>query len=414
MLTAAVILGALALIVLCSSPPRADASPRAAVRHNLTLRGMTRAKIACGPIAARSARCRYKARRDTPTGTVNSCRGKARVRSVRRRWNVRARDRCKVVRLGPPPALGFEEFGPDPKMVAISAAAGATTDRFLVNWADIEAVPGVYDWSEYDRRYQTYIAAGIRPVLVAEGAPLWAEVSNPPCTLAGCGSPPAAAHDDDWARFVAGIARRYPQAKGIEIWNEPNYDVFWSTGPDPARYADLLKTSYNAIKAVDPAMPVVLGGLYPFAIPGVPHSDPAEFLTDVYRHGAGSSFDALGAHPYPSGAPWVQSIMRILSPLRQVMTANGDSMKPFWLTEVGVSTRGRASEAEQADALIGLLDTAHSSGEIAVVLVHEIKDQQGPWPEWTWGMGVLRADGTPKPSFCALAARVGHTCAVPG
>ncbi|MDX6615603.1 MAG: polysaccharide biosynthesis protein PslG [Solirubrobacterales bacterium] len=409
----------LALGVLWSAaPPHADAGARAAVgsalRQNLALRGMTSTKIACAPTAAKSARCRYTAKRNTPTGTVNKCKGKARLRSSRRGWKVRARDRCKIVRLGPPAALGFEEFGSDPKNVAISAAAGATTDRLLVNWSEIEAVPGVYDWSKYDQLYNRFTAAGIHPVLVAEGAPRWAAVQGVACGLDVCATPPASAHDSQWGRFVAEIARRYPLAKGIEIWNEPNYNVFWSTGPDPARYADLLKTSYSAIKNVNPGMPVILGGLYPYPVPGVAFSDPAEFLAGVYRHGAGSSFDAVGAHPYPSGPPWVQSIMDLLRPLRQVMAVNGDAMKPFWLTEVGVSTLGRASEAEQAAALTGLLDTAQTSGEIAVVLIHELKDQQGPWPEWTWGLGVLHADGTPKASFCALAARVGHSCAVPG
>jgi len=392
-----------------SIPPHAEAGARAAagsaLRQNITKRGMTPKKVACGPLAGRSARCRYIAKRNTPTGTVSKCRGNARVSSARRGWKVRARDRCKVARLGPPPALGFEEFGPDPRNVAISAAAGATTDRVLVNWGEIEPVPGTFDWSANDDRYQRLIAAGIHPVLVLEGAPLWAAVSS--------GGPPAAAHDAEWRRFAAEAARRYPLAKGFEIWNEPNYDWFWSPTPDPARYADLLKASYGAIKAVNPAVPVVLGGLYPAAITGVPYSDPASFLAAVYRHGAGSSFDAVGAHPYPNGRPWVQSIMDHLSPLRQVMRANGDAMKPFWLTEVGVSTRGQATEAEQADALTGLLDTARSSGEISVVLIHELRDQQGPWPEWTWGLGVLRADGTPKPAFCALAARVGNSCAVP-
>ena len=400
-----------------ASPPAADAKARggagAALRQNLTLRGMSSARISCAPIAAKSARCRYTAKRGTPTGTLNKCKGKARLRSAKRGWKVKARDRCKIVRLGPPPALGFEEFGSDPKNVAISVAAGATTDRLLVNWGDIEAVPGVYDWSKYDQLYNQFTAAGIHPVLVAEGAPQWAAVQGVVCGLDVCPAPPASAHDAQWGRFVAEIARRYPLAKGIEIWNEPNSDLFWSTGPDPARYADLLKTSYSAIKKVNPGMPVILGGLYPYPIPGVASSDPAEFLAGVYRYGAGSSFDAVGAHPYPSGPPWVQSIMDLLRPLRQVMAANGDAMKPFWLTEVGVSTLGRASEAEQAAALTGLLDTARTSGEIAVVLIHELKDQQGPWPEWTWGLGVLHADGTPKASFCALAARVGHSCAVP-
>jgi hypothetical protein len=36
------------------------------------------------------------------------------------------------------------------------------------------------------------------------------------------GIPPGAAHLDDWRAFLAPAARRYPQALGFEIWNEPD------------------------------------------------------------------------------------------------------------------------------------------------------------------------------------------------
>ena len=51
------------------------------------------------------------------------------------------------------------------------------------------------------------------------------------------------------ARFVAELARRCPAADAIEIWNEPDSEIFWRGAPDPAGYAALLRASYPRIKA---------------------------------------------------------------------------------------------------------------------------------------------------------------------
>jgi arabinogalactan endo-1,4-beta-galactosidase len=51
--------------------------------------------------------------------------------------------------------------------------------------------------------------------------------------------------------------------RAVEIWNEPNHAWFWPSGPDPARYAEMLKAAYGAAKAADPASTVLLTGISP-------------------------------------------------------------------------------------------------------------------------------------------------------
>lgn len=64
----------------------------------------------------------------------------------------------------------------------------------------------------------------------------------------------------EWQEFLEEVARRFPQAAAIEIWNEPNLSGFWKPEPQPERYAGLVASAYEAIKAADPGIQVIAGG----------------------------------------------------------------------------------------------------------------------------------------------------------
>ena len=64
----------------------------------------------------------------------------------------------------------------------------------------------------------------------------------------------------EWQEFLEEVARRFPQAAAIEIWNEPNLSGFWKPEPQPERYARLVASAYEAIKAADPGIQVIAGG----------------------------------------------------------------------------------------------------------------------------------------------------------
>ncbi len=71
-----------------------------------------------------------------------------------------------------------------------------------------------------------------------------------------------------FAQFVGQVAALQPDA--IQIWNEQNLDREWPEGQiDPRMYADLLRQSYAAIKAVDPEVMVVTGAPAPTGAEGV-------------------------------------------------------------------------------------------------------------------------------------------------
>jgi hypothetical protein len=146
---------------------------------------------------------------------------------------------------------------------ALQHAAGSTTWRSVAQWQAMEPAPGSYDFSSTDPVYCAALAAGIAPLFHITTTPAWAADPAFPCRPR-CVSPPLASHYDSLRRFAAALASRYPGAVAIEAWNEPNLHLFWER-PDPARYVEVLREVHAGVEAVDPEMPVLLGGLSPVA-----------------------------------------------------------------------------------------------------------------------------------------------------
>jgi hypothetical protein len=101
-----------------------------------------------------------------------------------------------------------------------------------------------------------------------------------------------------YARFVANAAAA--GADAIEIWNEQNIDREWAGGSiNPASYTELLRQSYNAIKAVNPNTMVISGALAPTGFFGgcSPFGcDDDDFLAGMSAAGAANYMDCVGAH----------------------------------------------------------------------------------------------------------------------
>ncbi|MHB8656598.1 MAG: hypothetical protein ACYC91_01385 [Solirubrobacteraceae bacterium] len=177
---------------------------------------------------------------------------------------------------------------------------GATVMRMIVAWPTVEPSPEQWNWSVSDQQYQSILAAGLRPEIVAFASPCWARPSMT-CDDSAYTGPPDAGHDGDWTDFVQKLTARYPAAIGIEIWNEPNLVSMWWPKVDPVRYTQILKEAYGAVKAIAPSMPVVSGGLLGSPLTGwtAAGEGDAPFLAAIYASGGAPYMDAIGVHPYP-------------------------------------------------------------------------------------------------------------------
>ena len=207
------------------------------------------------------------------------------------------------------------------KSAAIQRAAGSAIWRSVAQWQAIEPAPGRYDFATTDPVYCAALAAGLAPLFHITTTPSWAADPAFACR-ARCVSPPLPEHYPKLRRFAAALASRYPASIAIEAWNEPNLHLFWER-PDPVRYVEVLREIDAGVDAVDPQMPVLLGGLSP-----VPADDPATgdlgmvgFLSDAYAAGAAEHIDAVNLHVYPSAPGEVPRtvLQRTLDPARAVI-----------------------------------------------------------------------------------------------
>jgi hypothetical protein len=309
---------------------------------------------------------------------------------------------------GAQPVFGYtDDWTTNLGLLPQARAAGAGSVRVFASWSGVEWTRGQYSWDALDAVVADAHALGMRPLLVAADAPPWARAGGCPggSPTGGCTFAPAKAYDGDWARFVRALASRYPNALGIEVWNEPNARHFFAPKVDAARYTELLKEAYSAVRAAAPHLPVVSGGLSGVGASDANGTADAAFLTAMYKAGARGVMDAIGYHFYPGNHPLLGDFRAGLDRVRSIRNANRDNRKKIWLTEFGISTvtvpgREPVDENEQAAALRAAYCDVSAMSDVPVLLVFRLRDTAGAG--WLDGLGVVRDNGQPKPAAAAL------------
>ncbi len=346
----------------------------------------------------------------------------------------------------PPTIFGVETSGFGINDSRVSAQAQNLGAEWLrINgafWGAVEPVRGAgYQWaalSQLDLAVANAKAAGITPVVIVRGTPLWASVTTSAC---------AAVRDEylpDFARFLAALAQHYQgQVSFWELGNEPDVDPSlvasnspfgcWGDVADPyyggERYGRMLRAVVPSIRAVNPYAQIVIGGLLldtPKTINPV-YGHPEQFLEGILRSGAADSFDIVAYHSYPfysqpnydhdlaPGGKWSALggwTLGKANYLRAVMTRYGVN-KPLWLNETGLlcspySPFCTAPPVEffeaQADYLVRMMCRA-AAADIKQVSWYTLDG-----PGW-WSGGLLDANQLPRSAFVAyqrMIALVGN------
>ena len=183
---------------------------------------------------------------------------------------------------------------------------GANWMRLTMSWSEIEQ-SGKGSYSMLDR-YDNGVREARRPR---------APRSSSRCTRPRSGrragrtptrhrSTPMTTRTSCASRPRAGATRSTPGRSGTSR----TAARFWSTGPSPSGYAQLLKAAYPAVKHVDPTALVVYGG--------VSHND-YRFIEQSYaaEPNLGDYYDVMATHPYPTAAnlaperTWLESDGRL-------------------------------------------------------------------------------------------------------
>jgi hypothetical protein len=289
-----------------------------------------------------------------------------------------------------------------------------------------------------DRVVNAAQAQGLRVLFSIVKAPRWSRPAGD--TDEGPPSDPGTL-----AFFVQQVAARY-KGKGMayEIWNEENLYYEWGGRGrklSAARYMELLKASYAAIKAQDPDAIVVSGAMTPTGLnDGDIAIDDQVYLNQLYSLGLKQYSDAIGAHPSgfncPADADWrtvTNPTAKFRGPFdnrapswcfrgtiegyRNIMVANGDGGKRIWATEFGWATveglgvapangYGYAAdntEAQQAAWITQAYQIGKASGYMGVMFLWCLNYNNPPGDEKS-AFAITYANNQPRPAFNALAA----------
>lgn len=311
----------------------------------------------------------------------------------------------------PGPIPGIHTIRADDGLLRLADEAGFSWIVQLVEWREIEPVPGEFFWQYTDWLVRAAEYYGLELVLRLDHPPEWGILSDhvTPVDISR------------YATFVEQVATRYRGRVGAYIiWNEPNLAAEWGgQPPEPAAYAELLCAAYETVRAADPRAAVVSAGLAPTNHADASALDDRRFLQAMFAAGAGACLDILGAHPYgfayppedPYGAHNGLNFAR-LADLRAVAVEHGYGDRPIWATELGWTTD--AVHAEQH-----WLEVSEDAQSRYLMGAFEQARQDWPWLDriavWNLSRGLaadderrgyslLADDGTPKPAYESLSA----------
>lgn len=288
------------------------------------------------------------------------------------------------------------------------------TLRLPFYWYEIEPHPGEYDFGSVDDVVGNAAEHGIRVLPFVYGSPSWAtgNVAIPPLHVKAARTA--------WAAFLGRLVQRYGsdgdfwqgRAKRLpirrwQVWNEPNFLLFWRPRPSPVDYARLLRLSARAIRGADRRATIVAAGVAPVEA-GI---TPWVFLRRMYKvRGVRRDFDVVALHPYAPHVRWVDQQIRLV---REVMARAGDSRKPLQLTEIGVASagrypnpydKGRRGQASYLRRVFRLAIENRSRWRLAGIDWFTWQDATAADPHCVFCEygGLFDASGAPKPAWPAF------------
>ncbi len=277
-------------------------------------------------------------------------------------------------------------------LLNLAQSAGVNVISFDLNWAAYEpnGPQPANEWTNLDAFVNDVISRHLMIRIQLVGMPDWARSAGEPSnSTAPWLAPSTPSELSSWSNFVSRVASHFgSKVTYYEIWNEENEQSFFSQGPNPSEYANLLEASYVSIKAAAPSAQVVFGGTsrndvgFVSAVYSAINSQfPSLAVSDHHF------FDILGVHPYSGDrAPnavlssWVyQDQWGTMDEnytgfilLHNLMAANGEGYKHIYITEFGYNTVawnsfGPVSDSLRASYLTQAFSLAANTGYVDAI-----------------------------------------------
>jgi len=270
-----------------------------------------------------------------------------------------------------------------------------------------------YNWGEVDHVAAEAERYGIRLAILIQRAPSWANGGRPPIW--------APRNPGDFADFAYAASKRLPSVHMWMIWGEParaeNFMPMQAGNPaGPRLYARILDASYGALKAASPGN-IVVGGM---TLNGGTVR-PTLFLRWMkLPNGRPPRMDLWGHNPFDGRFPNLadepigrfrgfNDIDTFYDEIRATYRQGHRKVPRLWLSEWTVISdrpsrifvRFYVTAPEQARWLQAAFAIARRTPYVAGMGWFTLLDEPPAPGSADWGL--MRSDGTPKPSFAAYA-----------
>lgn len=256
--------------------------------------------------------------------------------------------------------------------------------RMNIFWSEIEGIRGTYGFNRFDDLIKACERNNVRPMLIFSfDNSIWSKDSprTPELRRAFSG-------------YVEAVVTRF-KGKGIiwEMWNEPNYKLFWKPEPNVDEYIALAKEVGRTIRRIAPDEYYVGPACAWFDWP---------FLEKCFQSGLLEYFDAVTVHPYRDTDPeTVTTEWKRLRALVDKYSPSGKSI-PMWNSEWGYSELfPRMNENAQAQYAVRLYLTNLSAG-VNFSIHYGWKNDMWQSKEMQRRFGTVDHNLRPKPTFFAF------------
>lgn len=263
--------------------------------------------------------------------------------------------------------------------------AGFRFIRMDVLWDAVEKTKGVYNFDAYDQLTAGLKQRGIRPLyILCYGNTLY-EKERGLVTDEGRAA---------FTHFAAAAAAHF-RGQGViwELWNEPNYETFWTPKPSVDGYMQLAKAALPAVRAADPTATIIAPALSTIDIP---------FLEGCFQRGLLGLVDAVSVHPYRDAMP--ETVAEDITHIH-VLIAKYAPDRPnlpvlsgewgYTITQPGIDT------VRQGQTLARMMLTNLSQG-VPLSIWYDWHEKDGSPTNGELHYGIVTLDDQPKPNYLAL------------